>query len=138
MQDDLITPENLSKELLMQVLDAAYMDTSYDSDGDIRVKEQCSCYVQPNLTARDRIRLAAFFGFKPEVPFARRLEFVNTVNGDYAMVRAVAVPESDGLVFDWYIPIAGGLTKKSFVLAVKRFCTIPHSAINEHGGEIVA
>lgn len=35
MSNDLITPENLSKELLYSIFDAAFMEASWDSEGDL-------------------------------------------------------------------------------------------------------
>jgi hypothetical protein len=47
MSDDVITTDNLSKELLMGALEAALMDTSHDSEGGIRVREGITCWVMP-------------------------------------------------------------------------------------------
>jgi hypothetical protein len=43
----------------------------------------------------------------------------------------------DNLLFDWEIPIAGGITKAAFVLAVKRFCDLPYPAIEEYGADLI-
>jgi hypothetical protein len=136
MPDELITPDNLSKELMYEILDAAYMEPKYDEDGDLQVKDRCTCIVMPS-DAKDRIRLLTVFGFKPETPREARLEFVNKVNSDYALVRAAVGASDDTLYFDYYIPTAGGITKKAFVLALKRFCAIPHEAVKDYGSEIV-
>ncbi len=127
MTDELITPENLSKELLKSVLDAAFMETSYDSDGDLKVKERLNCFLFPNKK-KDKVQLMAQFGFKSDASELLRLQAVNRINDEYIIVRAVA-DKNDTLRFTWDIPIAGGITKKAFVLAVKRFCSIPHDAV---------
>src|SRR6266404_3846015 len=87
-KEELITPENLSKELLKTVFDAAFMDTSYDEDGDLRVKEDVSCWVFPSGKVRDRIKLLTNYGFKPETNTLQRLTFVNEINREYVVVRA--------------------------------------------------
>jgi len=137
MTDELITPENLSKEMLKSVLDSAFMETSYDSDGDLKVRDRVNCFVLPNEERKDRVQLLALFGFKPEATELQRLQGVNRINAEYIIVRAV-VGKNDLLRFTWDIPIAGGITKKAFVLAVKRFCAIPHEAIADCANEIVA
>lgn len=128
MADEMITPENLSKELLKSILDAAFMETSYDSDGDLRVKDRVNCFVMPNLERKDRIHLMCLFGFKPEATELQRLKAVNRINDEYIIIRAV-VGKNDTLRFDWDIMVSGGLTRKGFVLALKRFCGIPHDAV---------
>lgn len=129
MTEELITPENLSKELLKSVFDAAYMDTSYDDEGDLRVKEGLRCYVLLPSEAKDRIKLLTGFGFKPETSEQQRLEFVNELNKQYIVVKASA--RKDSLQFEYDILMSGGITKKALVLMVKRFCGIPLGAIED-------
>ena len=137
MSDDLITPENVSKELLYSVLDAAMMDVSYDKDGDIRVKEGVICFVLPNEENKDRIKFLTIFGLKPGVSELERLRAVNQMNDGYIMVRA-CTPKEDVLVFDYFLTLGGGVTKKAFVMALKRFCGIPHACIRDYGSNIVS
>ncbi|HPC60145.1 MAG TPA: YbjN domain-containing protein [Verrucomicrobiota bacterium] len=137
MMDELITPENLSKELLKSVLDAALLDTSYDSEGDLKVKDRVNCFVFPNQERKDRVQLLALFGFKPETTELQRLQCANRINSEYIIVRAV-VGKNNTLRFTWDLPIAGGITRKAFALAVKRFCSIPHEAIADCAMDAVA
>jgi hypothetical protein len=58
------------------------------------------------------------------------------VNKEYAIVRAT-VGQNDALRFTYDILVSGGITKKALVLAVKRFCEIPHSAVARLGEDIV-
>jgi hypothetical protein len=127
MQEELITPENLSKELLKSVLDAAFMDTSYDHEGDLRVRERIACWVLLN-DAKDRISLLAQFGFKPESSQQQRLELANELNRQFIIIRAF-VSANTNLRFQYDLMVSGGITKKAFVLLVKRFCGIPLGAI---------
>ena len=135
MTDELITTENLSKELLKSILDAAFMDTSFDSEGDLKVREGLNCFVLPNKERKDRVHLMAIFGFKPETSEVARLQAANRINDEYIIVKAV-VGKNDTLRFTWDIPIAGGITKRAFVLAVKRFCSIPQQSIADCANDI--
>jgi hypothetical protein len=136
MAEELITQDNLSKELLKSVLDAAYMDAVIDADGDLVVKDE-GCYILINK-ATDRIGLiTGWFAFEPSASEFQKLEFVNRINNGYVMVRAV-VRKDGNLQFCFDISVAGGITKKAFVIAVKRFCSIPPLAIRDHGSGIVA
>ena len=56
MSNDLITPDNLSKELLQSIYDDAYMNVSFDNDGDLKVSDGgINCLVLPSDRS-DRIR----------------------------------------------------------------------------------
>lgn len=134
MDQDLITPENVSKEMLKAIFDNAMLETSFDSDGDLRVREDISCFVLPKT---DRIRLLSVFGFKPNVSLQKRLEFVNRINSEYIIIRATVGSRNDTLFFDYDISIKGGITKKALVLATRRFLSIPRPAIQEYGSDLV-
>lgn len=134
MAQDLITPDNCSKELLKSIFDDALMETSFDNDGDLRVQDDIRCFVLPN---NDRIRLLALFGFKPQVSQQKRLEFVNQVNSEYVIIRATVGAKNDTLLFDYDISVKGGITKKALVLATKRFLSIPRAAIQDLGKDLV-
>jgi hypothetical protein len=91
----------------------------------------------PNKDRKDRVQLQAIFGFKPETTEMARLQAVNQINTEYVIVRAF-MGKNNILAFTWDIPIAGGITKKAFVLAVKRFCSIPQAAIRDCATDVVA
>jgi hypothetical protein len=135
MSDDLVTPENISKELLRSIFDAAFMETSFDKDGDLIVKDQVRCYVYLS-EKKDRITLICGFGFKKGIAEVQRLNCVNNINTSYIMVRA-ASKGNDTLTFDYNIYVPGGISKKNIVLATKRFMLIPREAVADHGRDIV-
>lgn len=125
---DLITLENLSKEILKSLFDAAFMETSYDSDGDLRVKDGLSCWVLPS---EDRIKLLAAFGFDARATRAQRLEFVNRVNREYIIVRASMGDRNDTLLFDHDISVRGGVMPAMVVQSTKRFLSIILPSVQE-------
>jgi hypothetical protein len=131
---DLITPETVSKEALKAIYDQALMETSYDKDGDLRVKEGISCWVFPK---GDRIRLLSMFGFKSNVSQQQRLELVNKINVEYIIVRASVGSTNNVLFFDHDIMITGGVTNMALLHTTKRFLQIPFPAIQEHGPTLV-
>jgi hypothetical protein len=135
MTNDLITPENLSKELLKSIYDSAFMKTSWDDDDDLRVTDQISCFVLPT-EKNDRIQLLTLFGFKQNSSESQRLNCVNNINREYIIVVAVA-SANNILQFKHEIYVEGGITKKNLILTTKRFLSIPMLAVQEHGGNIV-
>jgi hypothetical protein len=135
MAEELINQDNLSKEFLKSVLDAAYMDAVIDEDGYLVVRDE-GCFIFISK-ANDRIGLlTGWFDFEPSASQLQKLEFVNQINNEYVMVRAV-VRKDGNLQFGFDISVAGGITKKAFVVAVKRFCSLPRLAIRDHGAGIV-
>lgn len=135
MSNDLITPENLSNELLHSIFDAAFMETSWDSEGGLRVTDNISCFVFPSKDG-DRITLISMFRFKEDATQSERLICVNNINKQYAMIRATS-SENDNLHIVYDIWVKGGITKKAVVLATKFFLSIPIDAITSHGKDLV-
>jgi hypothetical protein len=135
MSDDLITAESVTKELLCELFDAAYMDVKVDDDGAIIVQERCSVYVFPD-SAKKRIRLLTQFGFVPTATPLQKLEAANKINVEYLFIRASVI--KDSLRFDYDISLDHGISKKGLVLILKRFAQIPHAAVQDHALDIVS
>jgi len=134
MQEELITVDNVTKDMLKSLFDAAFMETTFDKDGDLVVKEKCKCMVLIDKEKR-RVMLMTLFGFKSSAKENDKLVCVNEINRNYIIVRASA---NDGtLRFSYDISLDGGVSKKALVLLVKRFCSIPHAAVMDYGKEIV-
>ncbi|QXD14111.1 YbjN domain-containing protein [Rhodocaloribacter litoris] len=136
MAEDLITSDNLSVDTLRATFEAAYMDVSLSESGHLRIRDACIVLVIPDMERRNRIRLMSVFGFKDGTSPIDRLQCVNRINDEYIMVCASTT--NDGLLlFRYDLMLDGGLPRKALVLAVKRFASIPHGAIQEHGAGIV-
>jgi hypothetical protein len=130
----MITPEKISVELLNGVL-SAYMDTSFDEDGDLMVKGDCQVYV--TITSdKSAIRLMTIFRLNEERGQDARLDAVNRINNDYMFVKAHCT-DNNKLVFTYYFMLGGGLSKNALVRGVKLFDSIPRAAIYEHAKDIV-
>ncbi|GAB4505477.1 MAG: hypothetical protein Fur0043_24730 [Anaerolineales bacterium] len=135
MPAEFVTAENLSKDLLKSIFDAAYMTTSLDKDGDIVIREQCNCIVIPDKEKR-RIWLLVQYAFKPTASEAQKMQCVNRINTDYIMARAISI--NNILRFSYDVILDGdGITPKSLVMLVKRFCSIPLAAVQDYGRDIV-
>ena len=135
MSDEIITPENVSKEILKSLFDSAFMETSFDSEGDLRVKDDISCWVLPSAN-KERINLISNFSFTENSTRLERLEAANKLNTDWAIITAI-VGLNDNLRFSYDIFIGGGVTGKDIVLATKRFLAIPRPAIAQDAIDVV-
>lgn len=134
MSVDLITPENVSADMLKDIF-AAYMDATFDEDGDLIVKGDCQVYVTV-IPDKSSIRLMTIFRLKEESSLDAKLEAVNKINNDYMIVKAHC-SENNKLVFTYYFLLAGGLTKKTIIRGMKLFDSIPRAAIYEHAKDII-
>lgn len=134
MSQELITADTVSRELLKAALDAAFLETAFDEEGTLFVQEQCKCFVNIDKDKRV-ICLRAYYGFTDRASEVQRLTCVNNINASYLFVRAVVHDHVLGFHYD--ISLDGGLTRKAFVLLLKRFCMIPLAAISDYGKDIV-
>jgi hypothetical protein len=128
--EEMITPANLSKELLKSVLDAAKFETGYDEEEDLVVNEQGGCFVLPGKN-KDRIRLTTGYVLRQDVPHSAKLEAANKINTKHALLRA-SVGADDVLCIDYCIPLNDGITKRFFALTVKRFCASLGVAVQKY------
>lgn len=131
MTADLITPDNVSTELLRSIFDSALFSTELDSDGDLHVRDGgIGAFVIPAKNNR-HIHVASLFGAKDSSQMAQRYVFANRVNDQVIVVRT-AVTNSGNFCFDHYIIIEGGVTPKNIVLATRGFLRIVENAIRQH------
>ena len=136
MTEELITPENLSTELLKTIFESAYMNVEIDEDGDLKIKEECTVYVRPNKKYKDRISLLCMYGFKDSSMDTERLECVNLINRKFIITRAYATDKGN-LCFEYDFLLEGGITRKTLVLGIKRFASIPRVAVKKFSDGII-
>lgn len=124
---DLLYPENITKEGLRDLFVAAYMDASLDEDGDVLVKERYRSYLVPASDAA-WIRLYSPFKSSEAVSMEDKLAYANKINADMIVVRTY-VTDKGGFIFEEYLPVEGGITKRALVLATRRFHRMLESAV---------
>ena len=134
--DQLVTPDNLSRELLAEVFEAAYLDVSYDSDGDLVVRDGFRIFVLPAKHKR-WIKLWALFRSKEGAGHLAKLQFANRVNDELVIVRA-AVNGSGGFSFEHYIHVDGGISRKNIVMATKMFMSCVSSVGEKDDADVIA
>lgn len=136
MSDEMISRENLTKELLKSVFDSAYMEATIDGDGDLMVKDMVNCWVYPS-ESKDYVTLVSRFGFKESASALERLQCVNSMNYHFFLIRAMVVQEHNVLRFDYDVYVGSGISKKHFIQLVKKFCAVPHNAVTKFGFDLV-
>ncbi len=113
------------------------MDTKIDEDGDLLVQDGgLRCFVFVSGKNNDRLRMVISFGFKDNATPAQKLSLANRINQVYIIARAF-VTEGGNLGLDYYLPLAGGMPAKTFLLATKRFMNVVREAVNDADEEDV-
>ena len=130
MATELVTPDNVSVEMLRDLYEAAYMDVTLDEEhGLIRIREELAARAHLS-ESKERIQLLAVYGLKEEAQRIDRLELVNRINENYVLIRA-GIDDDGDLWFDYCILVKGGLTKKAIVQATRAFLMLVPKAVNE-------
>jgi len=130
MATELVTPDNVTAEMLRDLYEAAYMDVALDEEsGVIRVREELAARAQLS-ESKERILLFAVYGLKDDTQRIDRLELANRINENYVLIRA-GIDDNGDLWFDYCILVKGGLTKKAIVQATRTFLMLVPKAVNE-------
>ena len=136
MSDEFIYPEGISVDALKTLFQEAYMDVSVDTDGDLVVKDNYRCYLRPDPDGR-LISIYAIFGANAEALQPDKLAYINLVNDQVKLIRA-SVSANGKFFFDYYLSVEGGISKRSVVMAVRRFFSCLGSALREDSENVVA
>lgn len=118
MVDELIIPEELSGESLHALFDAAMFDVKMDADGDVIVKDKVRVIV--SALKGGNIRFLVVFGIKEGISEEQSFALCNRINDNLVIIRA-GMHDPTTMLIDWYLPVAGGITKRAVVLAFRRF-----------------
>jgi len=126
----LVTPENATVELLLEIFEQAFMEVSLDDEGrGVRINEDVRARAFLN-EASDRIQIGALYGIKEDAQRIDRLELANRINDRYAVIRA-AIDDDGDLLFDYCLLLRGGVTKKAVVQTTRTFMNLVTRAVNE-------
>ncbi len=136
MSDDTIGKDNLSRELLASVLDTAMMEFEPVGERAVRLREAgVLCQVSVPGERTDYITIAASWGLSPDVPLEEKLARANRVNNSFIAVRA-GIDDDGDLILDVQVLLSAPITKRYFVLTLKRFAGICKEAVQEHFNDI--
>lgn len=116
---DVVQPDQINREWLLELFKAAYLPVERDGEGDICIREGFHTWVFLTRDGR-QIRFLAQFRANPDHPMESRLRFVNQVNDELNLIRAYVDRDGD-IAFDAYLIIAGGVTRQNIVYATRMF-----------------
>ena len=130
MAIELVTPDNVTIEMVQETYEAAMMDASLDEEKkQIRIKEEVVAKAFLS-ESKERLQLVAYYGIKEDAQRIDRLELVNRINENYVFIRA-GIDDDGDLWFDYTILLKGGITKKAIVQATRVFLMLVPRAVNE-------
>ncbi|MBA2227741.1 MAG: YbjN domain-containing protein [Thermogemmata sp.] len=118
MNAELITTDNLDNDVLRELFDAALFDYHLDDDGDVVVQDQFRVLVTHHNNRY--IRFTSFFRVRPETPEELAHSLCNRINDELIILRA-SIHDGDTLVIDWYLPVFSGISKRTVVMAFRKF-----------------
>ena len=130
MSAELVTPDNVSIEMVRDVYEAAYMEVTLDDEKkQLRIREEVLARAFLS-ESKERLQLVAYYGIKDDAQRIDRLELVNRVNENYVVIRA-GIDDDGDLWFDYTILLKGGITRKALVQATRVFLMLVPKAVNE-------
>jgi hypothetical protein len=131
MSDSILQAGDISPQRLKSIFDAAYFMTEIDTGGDLCLLDKVKVIVKPHM---ELVWLGTYFRYANSATPEDRLRFANRVNSRLVFVRAW-MHENGVAAFDSAIPVEGGITEKTIVLAVRFFMDQVVAAIHEFDTE---
>jgi hypothetical protein len=116
--NDLIRTEELDNDTLRELFDAAMFDYHLDDDGDLVVQDNYRVLVKHHN--KRYIHFTSFFRVRQEASEDMVYALCNRINDELIILRA-SVHHGDTLVLDWYIPVFSGISKRTVVMAFRKF-----------------
>lgn len=130
MSVELVTPENVTLELLRDVYEAALMDATIDEENGFVILDDEIVARAKLSDSKERLQLIAFYKVREDADRTDRLELVNRINDQFVLVRA-AVGDEDELWIDYGLVLKGGATKKQIAHATRMFLKVAEMAVKD-------
>ncbi|MFO7655673.1 MAG: YbjN domain-containing protein [Bacteroidales bacterium] len=133
-EEKLISNENVSKELVKEIFDNAFLDTGYDQD-DLFIKETWRTW----LFVDEKNRFLSFnlyFNLNQNSKLADRLDYVNYVSKEFIIVKVALYDKT--VRFGSYIWLEGGVSPRNIIKAYKAFIMVIEEALNADKNGVLA
>lgn len=120
MQDEMITPENVSNELLKNIFDRAYFKTSFDDNGNFLFQDRFRTFIDINKN-KNYLTLNTHFKIDTNAPFSNVVNYANRINRELIQVKAIA--QENLLSIEYDVWIEGGILDRNIIFAAKFFAS---------------
>ena len=135
MPDEILSAQQLTREGLMAIFDAAFMAYHLDGDGDIVVDDNYNILVMLSAE-KQTLTLLSSFRASPEVTPIELYTYVNGVNDNLIGIRAYVTPKPS-VCFDFTLLTNGGLTARQIVLSIRRFSNLLGAALRRDTTNVI-
>ncbi len=132
---DMIYPEDVNVQELKRIFDAAFIAAEIDSDGDLVLKGRWRTFVEFPDSGRF-IRFFSMFRAKDEHDMAPRIAYANRVNVKFNFIRVYS--REWGMIFDTYVWVDGGVSKKGLVTAYNFFASLLDDSLAMGAEDVLA
>ncbi len=133
--DDIMYPEQITRDALYELFASAYFNVNRDSDDDVYLKDMYTIWLFPQQEG-NQIRLMAQFKGNQEASREAKLEYANLINDGYRLVRAYVDRDGD-IGFDYFLVTEGGVTRRTIVLSVRRFVQYVQIALQQDSQNVI-
>ena len=134
--DAIVLPAQVSRDWLFQLYSNAHFDVELDSDGDICIRDDFRIWVLP-IGEGEQIRFMSPFWANPAHDLIDRLQYANRINDEFAFIRCHV--DRDGyIVFEGYLIVSGGVTRRNIVLATRAFIDHVRAALAKDDTDVIA
>lgn len=118
MNVELIESNDITKEFIFDMLKKNEMNVSYDSDGDIKVKELHNIYFK---VFKDMEVIDIFCIYQENDKLSRE-ELIYQANSiSVAYKFNVSILKNNGVIFSLLVPFDGGIVEQCFISVIKKF-----------------
>jgi hypothetical protein len=127
MSEELISDENISKELLKEIFEGAYYDVSVDEKGDMTIKDSYSAFADVSKN-RKLITFSAYFNRDLQAEPDDIKDYLHHVNYQLLAIRVSKLERS--FFYEYTFNIQGGVTRKNIVYSFKTFMIALQAALS--------
>ncbi|HOY43703.1 MAG TPA: YbjN domain-containing protein [bacterium] len=132
--DEIVQKDAVTIQWLHKLFDDAYMKTSIDKEGDLMVQGSHKIWVEVDGKQRF-VRFMSAFNTDGKAANTAILEYVNLVNTEQIFIRANALKNT--VIYDYYLWMEGGVTRKNFVFACKEFEVAVEAALEKDKANLI-
>lgn len=132
---EMITPDNVTPQLLKEIFDAAYIECELDGEASLAVQGAYRYFL--NLDEAKRfIRFVMALRTRNDLSAEACSRYCERVNSEMVVLRLTPVRDNQAVAFDWYVSLAGGVTPKHLVLSSKDYDVLVQDALSRDDGTV--
>lgn len=134
MNDEIISSENVTAELVRAYFDKAYFTTMLDDKGSLFIQDKFKIYLDISKR-KTNVTFSANFLIKEDANIADKLDFANTINKELLQVKAIMYEKTVTLEYDFWVD--GGVQVKNMILSYRSFVSQVSAALGKDKNKVL-